>query len=67
LKTPRVNALSPTTAPKVFDRQPKLMKLTGTRFPNESFSFGQIATCHICHSRAMIQSWYLALKVIIEA
>ena len=47
--------------------QPKLMKLTGTRFPNESFSFEQIATCHICHSRAMIQSWYLALKVIIEA
>jgi hypothetical protein len=44
--------------------QPKLMKLTGTRFPNESFSFGQIATCR---SRAMIQSWYLALKVIIEA
>jgi hypothetical protein len=43
------------------------MKLTGTRFPNESFSFEQIATCHICHSRAMIQSWYLALKVIIEA
>ena len=47
--------------------QPKLMKLTGTRFPNESFSFEQIATCHIGHSRAMIQSWYLALKVIIEA
>jgi hypothetical protein len=47
--------------------QPKLMKLTGTRFPNESFSFGQIANCHICHSGAMIQSWYLALKVIIEA
>jgi hypothetical protein len=43
------------------------MKLTGTRFPNESFSFGQIANCHICHSGAMIQSWYLALKVIIEA
>jgi hypothetical protein len=44
--------------------QPQLMKLTGTRFPNESL---RIATCHICHSRAMIQSWYLALKVIIEA
>ena len=45
--------------------QPKLMKLTGTRFPNESFSFKRIAT--LSHSRAMIQSWYLALKVIIEA
>jgi hypothetical protein len=47
--------------------QPKLMKLTGTRFPNVSFSSKRIATCLICHSRAMIQSWYLALKVIIEA
>src|SRR4029078_4513869 len=30
------------------------IQLTGTRFPNESFSFGQMAPCRICHSRAMI-------------